>query len=440
MLNNLKRVIFNPDLKNYLRESVIDSEPIMIPFGAFSLIAYPLFYLINLYLLAPQGYNNIGLRLIISCFCIALILKNFWPNKLRPYLPIVWYCMLFFSIPFFATFMALKNHFSPAWSLNALALLVLMILFVDWIPYILLLSSGLLFGTMAYFFTTPNAFPFSIDPTPLNFLDLLSTYFVSLIMGIIFSRKRRLVEDEKLKAVKSIGASIAHELRTPLASIYSCIAGAKTYLPKLIEGYTLAKNKNLPVAYIRPDHYEILSTVLNEVEHEVCSAHNIIDMLLLKVNLNTQQSYYAEYSIKHCVEEALARYSFDTIEQKNLVHCNITYDFKFHGEKLLMEHIIFNLLKNALYCIAEAKKGEILIWTKHGFKSNILYFKDTAKGMSPYVHENLFKKFFTNTRNGTGLGLSFCKTVMQKFGGEISCNTEEGEYTEFAFHFPAPSL
>ncbi len=258
-------------------------------------------------------------------------------------------------------------------------------------------------------------------------------------MSIIFSRKKRLVEDEKLKAIKSIGASIAHELRTPLASIHSGIAGAKTYLPRLIEGYALAKNNNLPVTYIRPDHYDILSHVLNEIEGEIRCAHTIIDMLLLKVNLNTQQSHYAEHSIKHCVEEALTRYSFNTIEQKKLVCCNIIHDFKFHGEKLLIEHIIFNLLKNALYFISEMRKGKIFIWTECTSKSSILYFKDTAKGMSPYVHANIFKKFFTNTRNGTGLGLSFCKTVMQKLGGEIICNTQEGEYTEFAFHFPRPS-
>ncbi len=438
MLTKLKQWLFNSSIKIWLEESIIDVEPVMIPFGVFSLITYPLFYLVNLHLLAPQGYNSLALRLLIGSLCVAIILKNYWPEKIRTYLPIIWYSFIFFSMPFFGTFMLLKNHFSAAWSLNALAFSILMILLVDWVSYTVLLSTGIFFGTIAYFFLTPNAFPFSIDPTPLTFLDILLTYIVVLIMGIIFSRNRRLVEDEKLKAMKSIGASIAHELRTPIASINSGIGGVKKYLPKLLIGYKLAKDKNLPVPSIRSDHYELLFDLLGEIENELNASQTIIDMLLLKINLNVQQNCFSECSIKHCVEEALRRYPFDTTVQKNLVHINIKHDFKFEGESLLMAHVLFNLLKNALYCILETGKGEISIWTTQdpNSKTNMLYFKDTAKGMSPHVYANLFKKFFTKTRNGTGLGLSFCKTVIDTFGGKISCDTKEGEYTEFVLHFP----
>jgi signal transduction histidine kinase len=441
-MENLKNKVKKAygSLKNHFQEITQDAQQTIIPFAIFGLISHPVFYFMNLHLLAPQDYNNLTLRIIIILLCLTLALNNQWPKHMKSYLPLIWYGTLLLDIPIFVTFMTLKNHFSVAWTLNSLAFFILMMLLVDWISYTILICLGIPLGILLYTWTTPeNLFYFTIDQKPAEPLDLIITYIVSLIMGIIFSRNTGLVTDQKIQAIKAVGASIAHELRTPLASIHNGISGAKTYLPKLIEGYALAKSKNLPVPSIRPDHYVILSDVLNEVEGEISCAHTIIDMLLLKVNLNTHQIYYAEHSIKHCVEEALARYSFNTVEQKKLVCCNITHDFKFYGEKLLMEHIIFNLLKNSLYFIAEMRKGKILIWTECTSKSSILYFKDTAKGMSPYIYANLFKKFFTNTRNGTGLGLSFCKTVMQKFGGEIICNTKEGEYTEFAFHFPRSS-
>ncbi|WP_410521703.1 ATP-binding protein [Candidatus Tisiphia endosymbiont of Oplodontha viridula] len=44
--------------------------------------------------------------------------------------------------------------------------------------------------------------------------------------------------------------------------------------------------------------------------------------------------------------------------------------------------------------------------------------------------------FYTRRANGIGLGLSFCKKIMLSFGGDISCISEEGQYTEFQLNFP----
>lgn len=423
-------------LKNNLKENAIDAEPIMISYGLFNLVSYPLWYLFNLYLLAPQTYSNLIVRLVIVLFSSALILKKYWPLKWRPYLPFVWYVTIFVAIPFFGTFMTLNNHFSAAWTLNSLALLILMIFLVDWISYFVLLFLGISLGTCVYFLIAKAPFDFTLDPIPLTPLDIISTYIISLIMGVIFSRKKGLIEREKLQAMKAVGASIAHELRTPLASISGGIEGTKRYLPRLIEGYELAKQQNLPVPHIRADHYQLLSNVLSELEAEIHSAHTVIDMLLVKVNTNIMQSTSHLASIKDCVEEALIRYPFGSDEQKALVHNNVNENFVFRGEKLLIVHVLFNLIKNALYFIQDARKGEIYIWTVRLPEKNVLYFKDTARGIRPDVYPNLFKKFFTNTHNGTGLGLAFCKLVLEKLGGDISCETQEGEYTQFALIFP----
>ncbi|WP_230306269.1 ATP-binding protein, partial [Legionella pneumophila] len=95
-----------------------------------------------------------------------------------------------------------------------------------------------------------------------------------------------------------------------------------------------------------------------------------------------------------------------------------------------------NLIKNALYVIAMAQRGEINIWTESGDKYHYLYFKDTAKGMSKQQLNRLFNHFYTTTFMGTGIGLSFCKLVMNAFGGDIVCESKEGEYTLFILSFP----
>jgi hypothetical protein len=57
-------------------------------------------------------------------------------------------------------------------------------------------------------------------------------------------------------------------------------------------------------------------------------------------------------------------------------------------------------------------------------------------GISSSQLARLFKHFYTTTFMGTGIGLSFCKLVMNRFGGNIRCESIEGQYTKFILSFP----
>jgi len=48
----------------------------------------------------------------------------------------------------------------------------------------------------------------------------------------------------------------------------------------------------------------------------------------------------------------------------------------------------------------------------------------------------IFDRFFSSTHHGSGIGLAFCKLVMQAYGGNITCQSQQGEFTEFVLSFP----
>ncbi|MBA8667975.1 HAMP domain-containing histidine kinase [Holosporaceae bacterium 'Namur'] len=50
----------------------------------------------------------------------------------------------------------------------------------------------------------------------------------------------------------------------------------------------------------------------------------------------------------------------------------------------------------------------------------------------PYI----FDKFYSKSKSGTGIGLAFCKMIMQDMGGYIECKSRVGKYTEFILTFP----
>ena len=98
--------------------------------------------------------------------------------------------------------------------------------------------------------------------------------------------------------------------------------------------------------------------------------------------------------------------------------------------------ILFNLVKNALEQISLNGKGEIIITTESNAKGNLIRIKDTAGGAPPEIVSNFFKGYFTTKKNGTGVGLAFCKKTMENLGGDIICNSIYGESMEFTLIFP----
>jgi two-component system CAI-1 autoinducer sensor kinase/phosphatase CqsS len=276
-----------------------------------------------------------------------------------------------------------------------------------------------------------------IDQKPVIYVNYLIVYLFALLIGVIFNYKTTVLKREKLAAMSLIGGHIAHELRTPLLGIKSGSLGMKRYLPILFEAYSLARDHGLPVTKIRAAHYDALLPALERIENETNNANTVIDMLLMNVGKQTiDATAFETCSMQDCVEEAMNRYPFSSSGEHDLIEWDREYDFKFYGVKILMVHVLFNLIKNGLHFIAKSNRGKIRMWVAIGDKHNYFYFKDTGRGVPPAIQPRIFERFFSTTIAGTGIGLSFCKLVVESFEGTISCRSEFGSYTEFMISLP----
>lgn len=421
----------------YIEQGAKESEDRMVAFGVFSLIAYFFYYFINLYLLPSEKYENLTPRLIISFLCFLLIFKNYWPDILRRFLPIYWYITVLYTMPFFITFMALKNNFAAAWMMNLLAVLILMMLLVDWISYSILLILGILFAWIAYYFTTTE--PFVYTPGTLTYRNLIDTFSISIVMGVVFSRKKAQVENEKLQIMKLLGASVAHELRTPLSSLRYGVESLYRYFPILVKVYRKAGS----IALVEEEEELKDSTVLlleklpDSMERELKLSSMVIELLLNNIKIGINAKSRECFLITSCIEEALESYPFKEGERE-LIEWEPKADFKVYGENLSFILVFINLIKNSLYYIAKANKGMIRIQVKNeDDKYHSVYFSDTATGIPAKELPHIFDRFYSNRPHGTGAGLAYCKMVMKSIGGDIFCSSKENEYTEFKLVFPA---
>lgn len=423
ILNKLNKMIF--------KEVEKSGEP-YTTFGIFGILNFPIYYLIWFYL-SPQGYENLGLRMTATILCALLALHHFWPKQLKPYLPTYWYLTITFCLPFFFTFMLIKNDGATMWIANTVLIIFFLMLLVNWTSAVILLFIGSLGGIIAAYLSRGHlAFSEHFD-----YLGFFVTYFISIIIAAIFGRNREIAEKTKVNIARSVSDNIAHELRTPLAAINVSVSAINLYLPALIRSYQMAREHQLSVEPIRSSQLNALTESIHNIKTETNLANTFITMLLTKVAYSThvELTDQAIYSIAHCVESALSRYPFQPSE-KNLIHWDPTHDFEFHGDEILIIHVLFNLLKNALHYLAAAGKGEIHIWLEQDTKHNKLFFKDTGTGISPEELPKIFDRFYSKTNYGTGVGLAFCKMAMQLHKGSISVSSELGQFTQFVLYFP----
>jgi signal transduction histidine kinase len=428
LINHLKLT-----LKNH-------AENVIYPyvfFGWFAIISYPLFYFIWRYT-SLIGYENIYLRLMVVLLCLPLVAKKYWPEKIKFLLPYYWYLVLSYCLPFLFTFFLLKNNFSPSASLNFLTVTVLSVLLIDWKTVIAIFISGSSAALLVFHLWSGPVV------LPNDFLIIPITSVGIMLFGALFSRNQEVVQQTKLQLqiVKSMASTIAHELRTPLRSISSYATGLEENLPILLETYEKAQTAGLNITEIFPSDYTTLQHALASIKSETQDAFTVISMLLVAAgmaNALIEKEPIKICSITNCLETALKSYPFD-LHEKKLIHwpaaANKTPDFQFTGKELLVKHIIFNLLKNALHHLKKAGKGEIYIWLDHDENHNFLHFKDTGTGVPKKDLPYIFDQFYSKTAHGTGIGLAFCKAAMQNLHGDIKCFSHENEFTEFLLLFP----
>lgn len=416
-------------MHQFLRRNLLSSTQQAVLVGGIIFLAYMVFYWgwTEFY---PQPYESFWLRLTGSLLGLGLMLTPYWPESLKPVVPWYWFLTLLYTLPFFFTYSFLMNHANDMSSMALLCGAFLLVLLVDLITLLILLVLGMGLAFVCYYVNAP-AFYFSNEHAEAL---LVMTFLIAA--GLTVNYKKSVLQRQRMAGMAAAAGMIAHELRTPLLGIKSGAQALNRYLPLLFEGYHLAHQNGLLKKSIRQSREQQLKGVSDRVVNEINYANTIIDMLLMKAGRENSllNCTLEPCSMAECLQEAMKRYPFASTKQRESIEWE--GDFQFMGSKLLMQHVLFNLIKNALYVIATAQRGTIQIWTKQTEHYNYLFFKDTAKGMSNQQLSRLFDHFYTTTFMGTGIGLSFCKLVMERFDGKIACESEEGQYTTFILTFP----
>lgn len=235
--------------------------------------------------------------------------------------------------------------------------------------------------------------------------------------------EKRSEELERLNQVKDKFFSIiSHDLRSPI----NALAGLLDLLDKGAVG-----SDELP------KHIRELKARFN---HTRTLLNNLLDWTLLQMDkLNLQA---AKIDIHNIVEENIQLLS--SLQGKDIVLINeVPLNAIGFADSNTINLVIRNLMTNAIKFTNDG--GKVVINAKEKASDWLISVTDNGVGMNTDVLKMLFDKTApyttrgTANEKGTGLGLILCKEFIEKNGGKIWVESEEGKGSTFYFTLPKPS-
>lgn len=221
-------------------------------------------------------------------------------------------------------------------------------------------------------------------------------------------------------------SNISHELRTPLNILLSSLQMLNIYTNNM-ENKEVVNIKNY-LRMMKQNCYRLLRLI-----------NNFIDVS--KIETGFYQLNSKNVNIVTIIEE-ITLSVVDYMKNKNI---DIIFDTEIE-EKIVscdedkLERIILNLLSNAIKFTAPGGKIQVNIYD--GDSSITISVKDTGVGIPEDKLKGIFDRFsqvnnqLTKENEGSGIGLSLVKSLVELHGGKIEVNSIYGEGTEFLIYFP----
>lgn len=392
--------------------------------GYLGAITYVIFYFMRFTRPNPNLMADLPERVLAVLLFLLLGLRDWWPEKLKPYYIRVSYFVLLYSLPTFTVLVALERGGGVANISNAFIILCFLVLLTDWRNTIVMLVVGTALASLIYWAITPN------PKVPMDLVAQLPAFALIVIGGNLFkSNTDKIDAERKLRATQALAGSIAHEMRHPLSQLKHSLEGMQEVLPPPGAARQAARLDSQAV--------HALYRHLARGEQAVQRGLQVISMTLDEVSARPLDASAFRYlSAAEVVQHAVEEYSYDSETARDKVSVAISEDFTFKGDETAYLFVLFNLIKNALYYLAPYPQTRVTITVG----AQHVTVRDNGPGIAPDVLAGLFEPFRSIGKSGgTGLGLSYCQRVMRAFGGEIQCTSEQGEYTEFTMRFPAIS-
>ena len=240
----------------------------------------------------------------------------------------------------------------------------------------------------------------------------------------LHSVKEQLTESQRMAAIGTIAAVIAHEFNNILTPMISY----SQYALQSAEGQT-------------PD-ITLIRKALSKSFQASTKAGKICNSML---SLARGETSFGLVSVQTLIDEVLNVLARDPQKDGIALRVQVQPDLCVDGDQIQLEQVLLNLLINARHAML-GKGGALTIKASTIEMTNELRIQviDTGPGIPEKLLPRIFQPFFTTKgtarrgeTKGTGLGLSICKDIIEHHRGRIEVQSETGKGTTFNIYLPA---
>jgi two-component system sensor histidine kinase AtoS len=221
----------------------------------------------------------------------------------------------------------------------------------------------------------------------------------------------RMRQDDRLAALGTLSAGLAHEIRNPLSAIKTFVQ----LLPKKIS------------------HQAFLDKFHTTVPRELNRINDLIESLLelarplkLEFEICSLRDCYSQAADLYRDQLAAAGVSFEILEEEPLPDL--------WADKDHLVTAFSHLMINAQEAMEEG--GDLMVKAEPVAGGVAIRFTDTGVGMDEATKDKIFNPFFTSKDTGTGLGLTITHKIIQEHGGSIQVDSTPGSGTTFVITLP----
>ncbi|MEG1782838.1 MAG: HAMP domain-containing sensor histidine kinase [Oscillospiraceae bacterium] len=241
-------------------------------------------------------------------------------------------------------------------------------------------------------------------------------------LAYIFNQMASFVENNE-KSRSSFVANIAHELRTPMTSIKGFVDGIRdgTIPPEQEQKY--------------------LRVISDEVGRLARLTNSMLDISKL------ESGEFIMNVKKYNIWDTIAAVAFafeNRIENAGIVLKGFKpQKILVSADQDIIHQVVYNIFDNALKFTPDGGEITFDVTEDRAASSVVIKIRNSGQGISqealPYVFERFYKADVSRSvhTKGAGIGLFIAKTLVQRSGGEIAVESEEGKYTEFIFSLPS---
>ena len=230
-------------------------------------------------------------------------------------------------------------------------------------------------------------------------------FLIFVIFRILNKESNEKIKLEKFATIGQLGALVAHDIRNPL----TVIKGSFDLIRLKRDPPLDEKEKKL---------FEKISTSIDQIEYRT---KDILDFT------KTPELNLEETGLLRIINDSLSEISIP-----NRIKIKIPEnDFKIKVDKLKIQSVISNLVKNAIEAIDG--DGKIYIKLKDKDRNVFLSVTDSGSGIDSENIDDVFEPLFTRKITGFGLGLTGCKKIIEQHGGKISVSANP---TSFLIKLP----